>query len=53
LSETRRGSKAREDYIAQIAQVRGKISETELQILQLDQDFQTEVLKDLEVKSPN
>lgn len=53
LSETRRGSKAREDYIAQIAQVRGKISETELQILQLDQDFQTEVLKDLKVKSPN
>jgi HlyD family secretion protein len=34
-------------YIAEIARARGKISETELQILQLDQDFRTEVLKDL------
>lgn len=38
----------RGQYIAQIAQAGGKISETELQILQLDQDFQTEVLKDLQ-----
>jgi HlyD family secretion protein len=37
----------RGQYIADIARARGKISETELQILQLDQDFQTEVLKDL------
>ena len=34
-------------YVAEIARARGKISETELQILQLDQDFRTEVLKDL------
>jgi hypothetical protein len=33
--------------IADIARARGKISETELQIIQLDQDFRTEVLKDL------
>ena len=33
--------------IADIARSRGKIAETELQILQLDQDFRTEVLKDL------
>jgi HlyD family secretion protein len=33
--------------IAEIARARGKISETELQIIQLDQDFRTEVLKDL------
>jgi HlyD family secretion protein len=33
--------------IAEIARARAKISETELQILQLDQDFRTEVLKDL------
>lgn len=32
---------------AEIARSRGKIAETELQILQLDQDFRTEVLKDL------
>ncbi len=32
--------------IADIARARGKISETELQILQLDQDFRTDVLKD-------
>lgn len=37
----------RGQYIAEIARARGKISETELQILQLDQDFRTEVLKDL------
>jgi HlyD family secretion protein len=34
-------------FIAQIARARGKISETELQIIQLDQDFRTDVLKDL------
>jgi len=34
-------------YVAEIARARGKISETELQILQLDQDFRTDVLKDL------
>ena len=34
-------------YIAEIARARGKISETELQILQVDQDFRSEVLKDL------
>ncbi|CAM9714331.1 unnamed protein product, partial [Phaeothamnion confervicola] len=34
-------------YIADIARARGKISETEIQILQLDQDFRTEVLKDM------
>jgi HlyD family secretion protein len=34
-------------YIAEIARARGKISETELQILQLDQDFRSELLKDL------
>jgi HlyD family secretion protein len=33
--------------IASIARARGKISETELQIIQLDQDFRTDVLKDL------
>ena len=37
----------RGQHIAEIARARGKISETELQILQLDQDFRTEVLKDL------
>ena len=37
----------RGQFIAEIARARGKISETELQILQLDQDFRTEVLKDL------
>jgi len=37
----------RGQYVAEIARARGKISETELQILQLDQDFRTEVLKDL------
>jgi membrane fusion protein, type I secretion system len=38
---------ARGQLIADIARARGKISETELQIIQLDRDFKTEVLKDL------
>jgi membrane fusion protein, type I secretion system len=37
----------RGQLIADNARARGKISETELQIIQLDQDFRTEVLKDL------
>jgi HlyD family secretion protein len=37
----------RGQYIADIARSRGKINETELQILQLEQDFATDVLKDL------
>ena len=37
----------RGQFIAEIARARGKISETELQIIQLDQDFRTEALKDL------
>ncbi len=37
----------RGQYISEIARARGKISETELQILQIDQDFRSEVLKDL------
>jgi HlyD family secretion protein len=37
----------RGSLIADIARARGKISEIELQIIQLDQDFRTEVLKDL------
>jgi HlyD family secretion protein len=37
----------RGELAADIARSRGKIAETELQILQLDQDFRTEVLKDL------
>jgi HlyD family secretion protein len=37
----------RGQLIAEIARSRGKIAETELQILQLDQDFRTDVLKDL------
>lgn len=37
----------RGQFIADIARVRGKISETELQITQIDRDFRTEVLKDL------
>jgi HlyD family secretion protein len=32
---------------AEIARARGRISETELQIIQLDQEFRTEVLRDL------
>lgn len=37
----------RGQHIAAIARARGKISEIELQILQLDQDFRTELLKEL------
>jgi HlyD family secretion protein len=37
----------RGQFIAAIARARAKISETELQIFQLDNDFRTEVLKDL------
>ncbi len=37
----------RGQFIAEIARTRGKISETELQIIQLDQDFRTEVLREL------
>jgi HlyD family secretion protein len=37
----------RGQLIAESARARGKISETELQIIQLDQDFRTEVLKEL------
>ena len=37
----------RGQLISQIASARAKISETELQTFQLDQDFRTEVLKDL------
>jgi HlyD family secretion protein len=36
----------RGQLIADIARARGKISETELQIIQLDQDFRSDVLKD-------
>lgn len=34
-------------YTAQVAQVQGRISETELLILQIDQDRQTEIVKEL------
>jgi HlyD family secretion protein len=37
----------RAQLIADVACSRGKIAETELQILQLDQDFRTDVLKEL------
>jgi HlyD family secretion protein len=37
----------RGQLIAEVARARGKISETELQIIQVDQDFRTDVLKDL------
>jgi HlyD family secretion protein len=37
----------RGQLVAEIARARGKIAETELQILNLDQDFRTEVLKEL------
>jgi HlyD family secretion protein len=37
----------RGQLIADIARAKGKISETELQIIQVDSDFRTEVLKDL------
>jgi HlyD family secretion protein len=37
----------RGQLIAEMARARGKISETEIQLLQLDHDFRTDVLKDL------
>jgi HlyD family secretion protein len=37
----------RGQLIADTARARGKISETELQIIQVDQDFRTDVLKDM------
>ena len=37
----------RGQFIADIARAKGKISETELQIIQIDKDFGTDVLKDL------
>jgi HlyD family secretion protein len=37
----------RGQFIADIARANGKISEIELQIIQLDQDFRTEVLRDI------
>jgi HlyD family secretion protein len=37
----------RGQHVAAIARARGRISEIELQILQLDQDFRTELLKEL------
>src|SRR5262249_35853046 len=37
----------RGQLVADAARARAKISETELQILQLDQDFRTDVLKDM------
>ncbi len=37
----------RDNLVATVAQLRGKIAETELQILQVDQDMRTEVGKDL------
>ena len=37
----------RGQLIADTARARGKISETELQIIQIDRDFRTDVLKDL------
>jgi HlyD family secretion protein len=37
----------RGQFVAEIARAKVKISETELQILQIDQDFRTEVLKDI------
>jgi len=37
----------RGQLIADIARAKGKIAETELQIIQVDSDFRTEVLKDL------
>jgi HlyD family secretion protein len=38
---------ARAQLTASAAQTRGKIAETELQVLQIDQDFKTEVMKEL------
>jgi HlyD family secretion protein len=44
----------RGQLIAQIAQSKGKIAETELQIIQVDQDMRTEVGKDLaEIRAKN
>lgn len=37
----------RGQFIAEMARARGKIAETEIQIIQLEQDFRTDVLKDL------
>ena len=37
----------RAQLVASIAQAKGKIAETELQIIQIDQDVRTEVIKDL------
>jgi HlyD family secretion protein len=37
----------RGQYMAEIARARGKISETEIQIIQLDRDFRSDVLNDL------
>jgi len=37
----------RGQYVSEMAKTRAKISETELQIIQVEQDFRTEVLKDL------
>jgi HlyD family secretion protein len=37
----------RGQYIAEIARAKGKVSETELQVIQVDKDFRTDVLKDL------
>jgi len=37
----------RGQFISDIARAKAKISETELQIIQIDQDFRTDVLKDL------
>ena len=37
----------RGQYVAEIARAKGKISETELQIIQLDKEFNTDVLKDM------
>jgi HlyD family secretion protein len=37
----------RSQLVAAAAQARGKIAETELQIIQIDQDMRTEVMKDL------
>jgi HlyD family secretion protein len=45
--EQARLSGERGQFIADVARSRAKISETELQIIQLDQDFRTEVLRDL------
>jgi HlyD family secretion protein len=37
----------RGQFIAEVARARGRITELELQIIQVDQDFRTEVLRDL------